>query len=141
MLKTREEVSSPSQLTGTVSRGSLTTPFTQIWLMRGDERESKTGRCFNDMVVDKTVESEKGFLYCFKRAKLREWEREKERADGRNGTTQPKSSLTPVPLLAGSLLDLAISVGDRLVISTVDGPFPPFFTWSFSSSTIVDLSR
>lgn len=88
--------------------------------MSGEERELRTGRCFNDMVVDKRVETEKGFLYCFKRAALRDWEREKERSSSLTDTSgRPKSASLPPSL--SSLLDLAISAGDYLVISTVGG--------------------
>ncbi len=98
--------------------------------MSGEEREAKTGRCFNDMVVDKRVDSEKGFLYCFTRASVREAEREREKRGGVASVgSRPRSSTSAArPSAASSLLDLAISTGDYVVISTVAGTcyFIPF---------------
>jgi len=99
--------------------------------MSGEEREAKTGRCFNDMVVDKRVDSEKGFLYCFTRASVREAEREREKRGGVASVgSRPRSSASAVrpSAAASSLLDLAISTGDYVVISTVAGTcyFIPF---------------
>jgi hypothetical protein len=109
--------------------------------MSGEEREAKTGRCFSDMVVDKRVDSEKGFLYCFKRASVRQAERERERGGTVNSVgSRPKGSSAATPAIS-SLLDLAISSGDFVVISTVGGTDPLLVASASGAARIANAHR
>ncbi len=79
----------------------------EVWSISGQEREKTNGRCFNDMMITEQLGCDKGFLYRFQKESTIKAERNQD------------SSSIPIT----SLLDMAISSGDYIVLSTIYGHF------------------